>query len=778
MKKTKILLMLLLLAVISANAGTWKLHPFYNPQKVENVFDTGDMVYFLNSGSLFRFDKSTTRIHALNSQNELSDSRISQIYFDWENRLLFVAYGNSNIDVIDSVGHVTNISNIKNMIGTIHNYTFNIDRELESYVGKAIRDINFGKGKAYVAMGYGYVVIDENKLQVEENHVVKQTVTVNSVAMMGDTLLVLTDNRCYYGTPGDPDPIANYKSASGVFVGGKLYPINGQSVFVYGLSGGLYKYNFSSGTPKLVRLSTNTATSVQKARSGFIVNYEGKSYSVFDESATTGTSETSTLSCGSSYPLGDGTIWVSDANGLYASGSTDYYKVNGIMTDKPHWLKYNATLDKLYVGESGPIISMYTSTSVPNVINTYDGSIWENATAYRAAGAGYEFVFSPIDQHTYVRSSWNNGIFKVTDDVKITNYTTANSAIRRYKPTPAFDKYGNLWVVNSYKVSSDSTDNSCVVLPKSKFAKVNAVKKDWFIPKTIWNMTTGSMQRSRFIVSSKNNVKIFSDCDYIKGYFIGNIMCWDNGVEDPTVDNYRFVSLGKFLDQNNNVIEWNYLSHFEEDKDGLIWVGHTMGLFFFDPDGVFDDFPRAVRPTIGTGYLCEGNAVYDIAVDRDNNKWIASNAGIYFVSPDGSVIYNHFTVEDSDLPSNMVYSIECDTVNGRVYAFTENGFVEYYPQGDAAAFSFDNVYVYPNPVRPDFTGLIKIGGLMENTFVTITDGDDNVVAQLGPAIGSILWDGCLPNGDRVPTGVYNIYASQGVQLATTGKPQASVLVIK
>ena len=778
LKKTSITVAFLLLAVLCCGAGTWKIHPFFNANKLENIYDTGDKVYLLNGGCLFQYDKATSSFTALNQQNVLSDSRISQIYFDWENRMLFVAYYNSNIDVIDSIGHVTNLSNMKDNIAKIHNYTFNEENELDSYVGRAIRDINFGKGKAYVAAGYGFVVIDERTLRVEKNYEAKQTVTINSVALMGDTLLVLTDNRCYYGSPGDSDPIANYKSSAGVFSDCKLYPINGQSVFVYGASNGLYKYSFSSGTPKLTRLSTNVVSNVQKSSNGFIVNYETKSYSVFDENGSSGSSETSTLSRASAYPLGDGTIWVLDAGGLHVSGSSDCHKINGTTTDRPHWLKYNAELDRLYAGESGPIISIYTSTSVPNVINTYDGTNWENATAYVAPGAGYEFVFSPNDAHTYVRASWNNGLFKVKDNVKITNYTTTNSKIRRYKPTPAFDKYGNLWVVGSFKVNNDDENNSCVVLPKAKFEKVNSLKGDWFVPTSLRDLTTGSMQRSRFIVASKNNLKIFSDCDFLKGYFSGHIMCWDNGVEDPTVDNYRFVSLGKFLDQNHKVIDWRYLSHFEEDKDGMIWAGHTLGVFFFDPEGVFDEFPHAVRPTIGTGYLCEGHTVYDIGVDRDNNKWIASNNGVYFVSPDGSEVYDHFTAENSDLPSNTVYSVECDTLNGRVYAFTDNGLVEYVPNGDVAALNFNDVYVLPNPVEPDFTSLIKIGNLMEHSYVTITDGDGNIVAQLGPAMGYVLWDGCGTDGDRVPSGVYNIYAAQGGQPTTTGTPQATVIIIK
>ena len=148
------------------------------------------------------------------------------------------------------------------------------------------------------------------------------------------------------------------------------------------------------------------------------------------------------------------------------------------------------------------------------------------------------------------------------------------------------------------------------------------------------------------------------------------------------------------------------------------------------------------------------------------------------MSPDGTEVYNHFTTDNSDIPSNTIYSVECDTVNNRVYIYSDNGFAEYVANGDAAALNFDGTYAFPNPVEPDFTGMIKIAGLMDKTYVTITDRDGNVITQMGPVMGSALWDGSGADGERVPTGVYNIYVAQGAQPAVTGQPQATVMIIK
>ena len=776
-KKRFMFVMLLVLAVASASAGTWKMHNSYVTKLIKNVFDTGDKVYYVNSNKLYQFDKSTQTTLSLGKQNILSDNTISQIYYDWENNLLFVAYANSNIDVIDQAGKVTNISNIKDIIVRVHSYSLNPETgDLQDYTGKEINDINFANGRAYVATGYGYVCIDETTLKVVHNYDLGRK--INSVAVIGDEMLILSKSYCYHGTIEDEDPINHYTKESGSFNGCRMYPINENSVFIMGPST-LYNYEFVNSVPVLTELVAARSNSVQKTPTGFIANFpEQTYYYTFDPTGKVGTKVGSAVGYATSNPDGDGTVWINDANGLHVSGSTAYYKINSLTTDAPFWLRYNGDLNKLYAGSSGPIsLINIVATNVPNIINTYDGNNWSNATAYTASGSGYDFVFNPLDPRMYIRAGWKN-LYKVVNDQLVTTYNNSNSKLSTRKCHPAFDNYGNMWVVTPFGLP----ESPVLLLPKDKVFNTTSNKTDWLVPAGFEALNTGKMQRSRFLVSKKNNVKIFSDCDY-SGAITGRIYCWDNGNEDPMVDTYQLSSIGHFVDQNNSQVSWTYLCHFEEDRDGMFWVGHDMGLFVFDPDVVFDAAPAAVRPYVtkfseGQGYLCEGYTVYDIGVDRDNNKWIATNNGVYFVSPDGSEVYNHFTIENSDVPSNLVYTVECDTVHDRVYIYTDNGIAEYIVNGDATSINFDNVYAFPNPIEPDFTGMIKIANLMDNSYVTVTDRDGNIVAQFGPVVGSALWDGSGADGERVPTGIYNIYAAQGAQPAITGTPQTTIMIIK
>ena len=82
LKKHLVFLLLAVMAIANANASTWKIHNAYVEKKMQSIFDTGDKVYYLNSGNLFQFDKATTNTIALNRQNVLSDNHITNIYYD------------------------------------------------------------------------------------------------------------------------------------------------------------------------------------------------------------------------------------------------------------------------------------------------------------------------------------------------------------------------------------------------------------------------------------------------------------------------------------------------------------------------------------------------------------------------------------------------------------------------------------------------------------------------------------------------------------------------
>ena len=150
-----------------------------------------------------------------------------------------------------------------------------------------------------------------------------------------------------------------------------------------------------------------------------------------------------------------------------------------------------------------------------------------------------------------------------------------------------------------------------------------------------------------------------------------------------------------------------------------------------------------------------------MATDGANRKWIGTQtSGIFLVSSDGSEILKHFNTGNSYLLDNHVTAIACNPNNNSVYIGSPYGMVEYSSDAVPSESDFSNVYAYPNPVRPEYSGFITIRGLMDNSLVKIVDAAGNPVFTGRSTGGMITWDGNNSTGERVKTGVYYVLASQ------------------
>ena len=144
---------------------------------------------------------------------------------------------------------------------------------------------------------------------------------------------------------------------------------------------------------------------------------------------------------------------------------------------------------------------------------------------------------------------------------------------------------------------------------------------------------------------------------------------------------------------------------------------------------------------------------------------------------DGSEVLQHYTYDNSTMPSNTIYSVCCSTTSNAVYVGTAAGLAEIYSDASQPSSDYDAVYAYPNPVRPEYTGNITIVGLMENSLVKITDAAGNVVRSIQSVGGTAIWDGCNSNGRRVKTGVYFVLTSQSDGSNSSGKVATKILVV-
>ena len=157
------------------------------------------------------------------------------------------------------------------------------------------------------------------------------------------------------------------------------------------------------------------------------------------------------------------------------------------------------------------------------------------------------------------------------------------------------------------------------------------------------------------------------------------------------------------------------------------------------------------------------------------NGFQFADGGVFLVSSNGQETIYQFTKSNSPLPSNNVNDIEVDGVTGEVFFATDMGMVSFLGTSTKPSDNLANVFVYPNPVRPNYSGTIKIAGLTDKANIKITDIEGNLVHETTSSGGTIEWDGSAFGSHKVASGVYMIFVSSQDGLDTTVK---KVMIIR
>jgi hypothetical protein len=136
-----------------------------------------------------------------------------------------------------------------------------------------------------------------------------------------------------------------------------------------------------------------------------------------------------------------------------------------------------------------------------------------------------------------------------------------------------------------------------------------------------------------------------------------------------------------------------------------------------------------------------------------------SGSGLVLLSADGSEIIKQFTKENSELISNNIYDIKLNQETGELFIITDLGLVSYRSDASADDADYSSTKVFPNPVRPNYNGLITIQGIRYDSDVKVTDIAGNLIYKTTSNGGTATWNGCRVDGSPVETGVYLIWTA-------------------
>lgn len=233
---------------------------------------------------------------------------------------------------------------------------------------------------------------------------------------------------------------------------------------------------------------------------------------------------------------------------------------------------------------------------------------------------------------------------------------------------------------------------------------------------------------------------------------------------NPSTD--KLISYTSFTNQDGNNYNNCWPFDIKEDLSGNIWVATNKGPFYIKKDEIGQEnatlYQEKVPRNDGTDladYLLTGIPTNTIAIDGAGRKWFGSTGnGVFLVSEDNMTQLQHFTAENSCLLSNNVQYISIDHQTGEVFFLTDKGLCSFISDATEANddMTKDNVWAYPNPVEPNYTGPITITGLTLDADVKILAANGALIAEGRSNGGTFVWDGCDKQGRRVASGVYMV----------------------
>lgn len=392
----------------------------------------------------------------------------------------------------------------------------------------------------------------------------------------------------------------------------------------------------------------------------------------------------------------------------------------------------------------------------PAAIHVYDPTedtwtFYNNQGIEEKYGLSYKdplcLVVDPRDD-SHVMVGTQTGIYEFKGGIQTSHYDHNNSLI-----TPVADLNDNYQLITS--MAYDNNNNLWVAVAAAEGNKMIVYTADgkWTAPER--QLTAEQAVNPKFIFD--NNGRIWISCGRYS----------DNGVFCYSADRQSIFSYTNFTNEDGTSIGTiEFMRNLAEDKDGNIWVATSNGLLTLT-----DEYQR--NPSLGfyqvkvprndgtnyADYLLANVDISCIAVDNANRKWVGTKSnGVYVISDDNMVQEAHFTAEDSKLLSNNIDYIAIDKKSGTVYISTDNGLcsVESNATETFDSMDKDNVWAYPNPVKPDYTGLITIVGLSFDADIKITTTNGALVAKGRSTGGSFQWDGTDLKGKRVASGIYMV----------------------
>ncbi|NDP26145.1 MAG: T9SS type A sorting domain-containing protein [Flavobacterium sp.] len=753
--KKKVLYFSLLIFIqigFSQNNLLWQGYFSYND--IRDLSQTPTAIFAASENAIFSKDTSANHLKTTNTIDGLSGQTISALYYSNTTNKTLVGYENGLMIVINEAdGSMKNIVDI-------------ISKQLPASIKKINHFMEYN-GIVYVSCDFGIVQFNLATMLFGDTYFIGNSgaeIIVTQTAVFNGFIYASTNEGIRKADISSKNlidfnlwtPIVTGSWSSIETFGTELIAVNA--------SGYVHRYNSASNS-FVGYLQLPSASVDMRMAENYLIITTSSSVNVYNKqmalvrqiNSNQIPGSISTFSCATS--IGDVLYIGTKEKGLInttISVSSNFENSTPIGPSRNNVFALQATSDALWTvyGDYSGGYNPYPLDSYG--ISKFSATGWLNISYEQLFGAKSisRITVNPNNENQVYASSYFSGLLKIENDVPTFLYNQTNSGLESLiisPPNPgyidvringaAFDKSGNLWLNNSF------------IQKGLKVLKTDGQWQSFSLDGILDKSTATSMGR---LIIDKNGTKWW--CTNSDGLISYN----------ESTNKFKKITFG--TDKGN--LPTPDVRAIAVDNKNQLWIGTTKGLRVLSNVGSFLTEEQMTTNAIIildnnlAQELMYGQFITDIVVDGANNKWIGTlDSGVFLVSPNGQVTKYHFTINNSPLPSNTINDMDLNSSTGEVFIATDKGLVSFKGTATIANDNLNDVYVYPNPVRPEYEGTVKIAGLLDQANVKITDIEGNLVYETTSEGGTIEWDTTAFGKYKVASGVYLIFvaAQDGVE---------------
>ncbi len=755
MNRSLVVLIFLFLFKLSFAQNDQSWGAYFSYKGITDVSNASNAVFAVSENAVFSKNIDTDQVKIKNTLDGLSGQTITSLYHSQTFNKTFLGYQNGLMIIVNEAD------------GTIRQFVDIINKELQPNL-KKINHFYEYEEKIYISCDFGIVQFNLNTLEFGDTYFIgnagAETAIMQTTVFDGFIYAATRQNGIRRANITSPNLI-NYQEwqeiNSGWFVGVDSYE---NRLLAADNSGNIHQYNGINF--QFFQNAGNVISDIRGANSYGIVTTSGK-INIYN-------SQLILVQTINAFQITEHEVKFTCAtiidNKVYA-GTLEHGMVIFLLNNVSSYQFFspdgperntvfavNAQTENLWLAFGGfaSDYNPYTYIGFDLTkfgISKFSNNTWTNIPFEDLLGARAlsKIIIDPANPNTVFISSYHDGILKIENDIATHLYTYSNTGTTgleslidplnpNYKSVrvygTAFDRSGNLWM------------NNANINKPIKVLRANNQWNSYSVENTFTN--------PRDIVYDELVIDR-SDRKWIATY--GGVL----GFDDKT-------NMMKLInnDESGGNLPSSDVRALAIDNKNQLWIGTNRGLRIlssvdrFNSDDVLKSNPIIILEEGLAQELLYQQFITDIVVDGANTKWIGTaDAGVFHVSSDGQQILHQFNINNSPLPSNSINDIDINPSTGEVFFATPKGLVSYKGISTKGADDLSNVIVYPNPVRPEYHGTVKITGLLDKANVKITDIQGNLVFETTTEGGTIEWDTTAFGKYKVATGVYMIFiASQ------------------